>query len=112
MTATSVTGLSGNGTVAGLQKGPDDRSMGVEKLIGPKIVACGREILSSTTAVVETPAPSDSISNYIVLLTTHSATVAYISTDLAAIASTGMVNFTITAGSGATVDWALVKKGV
>ncbi len=112
MGVTSVTGVSGNGSVAGSQKGPDTMSIGVNKLIGPKVVACGKETLSGTTAVIEFPAPTGVVGDYAVMLTNNSSTHAYISTALAAIASTDNWGFTVTAGSGDIVNWTLVKTGL
>lgn len=111
MGATSVTGVSGPGTVAGLQKGSEHQSLGVNRLIGPRVVACGVETLSGTTGVVEVPEQTGVVGDYVVMLTSGSATAAYVSTGLAAVADTDTWNFTITAGSGATVSWTLIKKG-
>lgn len=111
MGATSVTGVSGQGSVEGLQKGTERMSLGVKKLIGPKVVAAGTETLSGTTGTVEIPELTGSVSDYVVVLTSGSATAAYVSTGLAAVADTDTWNFTITAGSGATVSWIVVKTG-
>lgn len=112
MGATSVTGVSGPGTVAGKQKGSEHMSLSVKKLIGAHIVAAGVQTLSGTTGVVEVPAQSDAIGGYMVLLTSSSATAPFVSVALAAVANTNTWTFTVTAGSGATVNWALVKTGV
>ena len=47
MGATSVTGVSGIGTVAGSQKGSEHMSLGVEKLIGPRVVAAGHVVVGT-----------------------------------------------------------------
>lgn len=112
MGATSVTGVSGPGSVAGLQKGSEHMSLGVHKLIGPRVSAAGTETLSGTTGVVEFPALTGSPSDYIVILTSNGATAAYVSTALDDVADTDTWNFTITAGSGAVVSWAVVKIGL
>lgn len=112
MGATSVTGVSGPGSVAGLQKGSEHMSLGIKKLIGPKVAAAGTETLSGTTGVVEFPELAGAVTDYIVILTSNSATAPYVSTGLAAVASTDTWNFTITAGSGAVVSWAVVKIGL
>ena len=112
MGASSVTGISGPGSVAGNQKGSEHMSLGVHKLIGPRVVAAGAETLSGTTGTVEIPALAGAVTDYIVMLTGVSATEAYLSTGLAAVASTDTWNFTITGGSGEVVNWMVVKKGL
>lgn len=112
MGATSVTGVSGPGSVAGNQKGSEHQSLGVEKLIGPKVVAAGHETLSGTTAVVELPAPTGAVADYMVVLQTDSAVPAYTSVALAAVAGSDSWSFTVTADTDAKVDWMVVKKGL
>lgn len=111
MGATSVTGVSGPGSVAGLQKGSEHMSLGVAKLIGPKVAAAGKITLTSTTGVVEFPALVGTVSDYVVMLSANTSTHVYVSTALAAIADTGEWGFTITGGSTALVNWAVVKIG-
>jgi hypothetical protein len=112
MGASSVTGISGPGSVAGNQKGSEHMSLGVNKLIGPRVVAAGSQTLSGTTGTVEIPALTGVVGDYIVMLTGVSTTEAYISTNLAAVSSTDTWNFTITGGSGEVVNWMVVKKGL
>lgn len=111
MGATSVTGVSGPGSVAGIQKGSEHMSLGINKLIGPKVAAAGKITLSGTTGVVEFPELAGVVGDYVVMLTPNSNALAYVSTPLAAIASTDEWGFTITGGSGAVVNWAVVKVG-
>lgn len=112
MGASSVTGISGPGSVAGHQKGSEHMSLGVNKLIGPRVMAAGAETLSGTTGVVEVPALAGAVTDYIVMLTGFSTTEVYLSTGLAAVADTDVWNFTITGGSGEVVNWMIVKKGL
>lgn len=112
MGASSVTGISGPGSVAGNNKGSEHMSLGVNKLIGPRVMAAGAETLSGTTGTVEIPKLAGVVGDYIVMLTGVSTTVAYVSTDLAAVASTDVWNFVITGGSGEVVHWMIVKKGL
>lgn len=111
MGATSVTGVSGAGSVAGSQKGSSHMSMSVHKLIGPKVVAAGSETLSGTTGTIELPAQTGVVGDYIIMLQTNSATPAYVSTALAATDSDDWA-FGVTAASGAVVWWTVVKKGL
>ena len=48
---------------------------------------------------------------YVVMLTGTTSTLAYVSTNLAAVASTNDWSFTVTAGSGAVVNWTVVSVG-
>ena len=112
MGATSVTGVSGSGSVAGSQKGSEHMSLGVNKLIGPHIVAAGTETLSGTSAVVELPAQTGSVTTYSVMLTNNSSTNAYISSALAVSSETDMWKFTVTAGNNDIVSWAVFNNGL
>ena len=111
MGATSVTGVSGAGSVAGIQKGSEHMSLSVSKLIGPKVCAAGSATCSSSTATVQFPGLAGVPANYIVMLTTTTATVPYVSTALATVASTNDWGFTITAGTTAVVYWTIVSTG-
>lgn len=112
MGATSVTGVSGAGNVAGSQKGSEHMSLGVHKLIGPKVVACGVETLSGTTGVVEVPTLPGVVGDYVVMTQSNGSTASYVSSALAAVADTDTWHFTITAASSAVVSWVIVKKGL
>jgi hypothetical protein len=113
MGATSVTGVSGAGSVAGYQKGSEHMSLSVKKLIGPHIIACGTATMSSSTAVVEFPAPSGLTTDYVVMLTnTTGATSPYVSVAIAAVANTADWDFTIHAGASDVVNWCVVKTGL
>lgn len=111
MGATSVTGVSGPGTVAGSQKGSEHMSLGVAKLIGPKVCAAGKVTLSGTTGVVQFPALVGVVGDYVVMLTANSNTLAYVSTAMAAVSDTDQWGFTVTGGNGAVVNWTVVKTG-
>jgi len=111
MGATSSTGV-GVGSAIGANKGSEHASLGVNKLIGPHIVAAGTETLSGTTAVIEMPAPASSVTGYAVFLNNNSSTHAYVSTALAVSSETDTWTFTATAGSGDIVKWMIVKLGL
>ena len=105
MGATSVTG-TGLGSADGFNKGSEHMTLGVNHLIGPHIVAAGVETLSGTTAVIEIPPQTGVNTDYGVLLTNNSSTNAF---------HTGLQSnwtFTVTAGSGNIVWWAVVKNGL
>lgn len=104
MGATSVTGV-GPGSADGMNKGSEHQTLGVNKLIGPHIVAAGKITLSGTSGAVQIPTLSGTVAEYGVFLTPSSATVASYS-------SFTTSGFTVTAGSGATVYWQVVKLGL
>ena len=112
MGATSVTGVSGSGSAAGSSRGSEHWSLGVKKLVGPHIVSAGSETLSGTSAVIEVPAQTGSVSDYFVLLSNNSTTNAYVSSALAAEGNGNGWVFTVTAGSGDIVKWAVVRDGM
>jgi hypothetical protein len=112
MGATSVTGVSGPGSVSGSQKGSEHMSLGVKGLIGPKVVAAGTQVLSTNTGTVEIPSKTGVVGDYIVMVTATDSTHTYVSTGLAAVASTNTWNFTITGSSSGTANWTVVKKGL
>lgn len=111
MGATSVTGVSGPGSVAGKQKGSEHMSLGVAKLIGPKVSAAGKITLTGTTGVVEFPALVGSVNDYVVILSANTITHVFVSTAMAAVSGTDMWGFTITGGSAAVVNWTVIKVG-
>jgi hypothetical protein len=112
MGATSVTGVSGAGSASGNQKGSEHMSLGINKLIGPKIATAGKVTLSGTTGVVYIPKLVGSVSDYVVILTATTNTHVYVSSELATVSSTDDWTFTVTGGSGAVVNWCVVKTGV
>jgi len=112
MGVSSITGVSGSGSVAGNQKGSVNMSLGVNKIIGPRVMAAGAEKLSGTSGVVEIPALAGIVDDYIVMLTGTSATESYLSVALAAVANSDNWKFTITGGDDEVVNWMIVKKGV
>ncbi len=112
MGATSVTGVSGPGSVAGNQKGSEHMSLSVKKLVGPHVVAAGTVTLSGTTGTIEIPEQTGTVAEYSVQLTSNSTTNAYVSTVMAAVDSSDSWSFVVTAGSGAVVYWSVLKNGL
>lgn len=111
MGATSVTGVSGPGSVAGNNKGSEHMSLGVAKLIGPKVAAAGKVTLSGTTGTVEFPALVGVVGDYVVMVSANTSTHVYVSTAMAAVTDTNAWSFIVTGGSGAVVNWAVIKTG-
>ena len=111
MGATSVTGV-GQGSAIGNTKGSESMSLGIHKLIGPKIVAAGVKTLSGTTGTVYVPGLTGVASDYVVTVSALTSTHVYVSTNLAAVSDTDDMSFIITGGSGANVNWAVTKTGL
>jgi hypothetical protein len=108
MGATSVTGVSGPGAVDGLNKGSEHMSLGVNKLIGPRVVAAGTATIGGGgTVAVAIPELTGSTSDYIVMATDTNSTVAAV--NVTAFALTG---FTLKGTAAHVVNWAVVKVGI
>jgi hypothetical protein len=110
MGATSVTGIFNNGAGAADaygagNKGSERMSLGVHRLIGPRVVGAGVVTLSGTTGTVVFPTLPGGHAKYSIQLTGGSTTVPHFS----AFADTG---FTVTGGSGDTVFWTIIKNGI
>jgi hypothetical protein len=110
MGATSVTGV-GLGSADGSNKGSPHMTLGVEKLVGPRVVAADTVTLSGTTATVKLPVLDGSASDYIVTATDADTTAA------AAVAATITMDATATTvsfkgPSGSAVYYSIIKKGL
>ncbi len=127
MGASSVTGVGqGSADKAG-QKGSEHLYVGVEKLIGTRIVLSGVTKLTGSTTVVKLPTvlpgvwsgtfdqtetnPADSappaVSDYIVLTTTYHAT--RVAGVTAMTTTSGVQNFTINGTTADYVFWSVIR---
>lgn len=107
MGATSVTGVSGAGSVEGIQRGSEHMSLGVEKLIGPRVVAGGSATLSGGgTVTVVFPVLSGVAADYIGIANDTNATVG-------AVNITALTTSSIALKGTAThvVNWMIIKAG-
>jgi len=109
MGASSVTG-TGPGSVDGKIKN-SDISLGIGKLIGPKVFAAGKSCLSGSNGIVEIPALLGNIFDYIIILTATTNTPCYVSSSLESSQENKNWKFTITGDSGSYVYWAVIKIG-
>lgn len=76
MASTSVTGV-GLGSADKRNKGSEHLRVGAEKIIGPRIVACGAGTLDgSGDLTVKLPLPSGVVGDYMVFVTDAQATAA------------------------------------
>lgn len=108
MGATSVTGV-GTGSAqeygAG-NKGSEHMSLGVHRLIGPRVTGAGEIVLNASGfGSVYYPTLPGGIDLYSVFLSSNSATFPY----WGAFSST---SFNVTGGDGATVCWTIIKNGL
>lgn len=109
MGATTTQG-TGPGSASGKPRAEPVASLGVSRLIGPKVVAAGVKRLRSGTGVVTMPAPLGHPSEYCVILTSSSPTHAYISGDLQGCGD-GKWSFEISGGEADAVHYAVIKSG-
>jgi hypothetical protein len=111
MTASSVTGV-GLGAAVPNNKGSEHMSLGVEKLIGPRVVAADEVTLDgSGDATVVLPLLDGVVGDYIVTATDSDVTGA---TAVTAIMAFGAADSTITLKGTAsnTIAWSIIKKGL
>jgi hypothetical protein len=104
MGATSVTGR-GNGSADGMNKGSSRSTLGVDHLIGPRVVNAGVVTMSASTKDVDFPTLSGVVGDYSVQLTASNSTAVFV-TDFT------VDGFTINGASGQTIYWSLFKNGL
>lgn len=112
MTAASVTGI-GQGSADKMNKGSEHTTLGVDHLIGPRVVDCGTVVLTSGTpssANVKFAVALSSATGYYVQLTPVGATAAIAAAGActSAVATTG---FTVTGANSVstTINWVVFK---
>jgi len=107
MGATSVTGVSGHGSVDGIQKGSEHMSLGVEKLIGPRVVAAGSATIGGGgTVTVNFPTLGGVASDYIAIANDTNSTVAAVNVTALTTSSLALK------GTAAhVVNWMIIKAG-
>ncbi len=111
MGATSVTGIYNNGAGAADaygagNKGSERMSLGVHRLIGPRVVGCGDITLDANgNGLVVFPALPGGPNLYCPFLSTESATAPYWG-------NFTVTSFTVTGGVTADICWQIVKKGL
>jgi|SRR5215831_4456858 len=105
MGATSVTGVSGYGSVQdGFSKGSPHTTLGVGHLIGPRVMAAGNfTATAATTTVDHAPIPGGTAA-YMVLLTSNNATAPYLTSRIPG-------QFVVTTPIGSSVNWAIITVG-
>jgi len=111
MGATSVTG-KGLGSASGKNKGSSHMTIGAEKLVGPRVVACDEVTLDgSGDLVVKLPVLSGVAADYVCIATDSHATAATpCACALTMDSSTTTLTFKGTAAQ--TVAYSVIKKGL
>jgi hypothetical protein len=111
MGATSVTG-KGLGSADGKNKGSAHMTLGAEKLVGPRVVACDEITLDgSGDLVVNLPALSGVSADYICHATDSHATAATACACALAITNTA-TTLTFKGTAAQTVAYSIIKKGL
>lgn len=84
----------------------------ISKLIGPKVSYASTVYLSGSSTEVFFPALIGSPSDYIIILTSYSASPTYISSDLSLNSKGQNWKFVINGDSGSRVNFAIIKTGI
>lgn len=108
MGATSVTGVSGPGTSQGTQKGSQFASLGVSRLIGPRVVLAGQGTLDvGGNLTVDFPDIGGVVADYVGFATSTGVAAA-------AVNVTGLTTTSITllGTAGNVVNYMVVKAGL
>jgi hypothetical protein len=109
MAATSVTG-KGPGSADGKNKGSTHMTLGVDNLIGPRVMAAGTATLSGGSGTIVLPAFAGVTADYMVLCGDASGAAAATSATMA-ITSTA-TTLTLKGTGTNTVKWAVIKVGI
>ena len=108
MGASSVTG-TGLGSAEGADRGRKEMTIGVEKLLGPRVVTAGRVALVGGAGTVVLPKLPGVVGDYAVMAVNEgaaSAVRAYLTFN------TNDTTVTISSGAGTdTVSWSIIKIG-
>lgn len=108
MAATSVTGV-GLGSAEGKDMGRKEHSIGVDRLIGPRVVAAGRVTLSTGSGTAVLPLLDGVVTDYIVIATDRTAAAA-VKAVLAFNTNDSTITFTGT--SSDVIQYAVIKVGI
>ena len=107
MGATSVTGV-GTGaadTYGAGNKGSERMSLGVHRLIGPRVVACGEIVLTGAVGTVYYPNLPGGASLYCAFLQADTATAPFVTNFTAS-------SFVVNGVTQQEICWQIVKKGI
>lgn len=113
MTATSVTGI-GRGSADGMTKGSEHMSLGVNHLVGPRVVASGRgaSAAPSLTFVVELPGVAGDAATHNAMVTQQTGAAVAATAALTDGPNGLVLTVTTVAPNVNTWQWMVVKNGV
>lgn len=109
MGATSATGV-GYGSVEGMDMGRKEYTIGANRLIGPRVVACDNGTLSGGAATIILPLLHGAVTDYAVLVSDSSGTAAAISATLTF--DVEDTKITVAGTTTHTFNWAIIKQGL
>lgn len=109
MGASSVTGV-GYGSVEGVNAGSKHSTIGVGRLLGPKVMAADAATLATGTATVVLPKLAGNATDYIVMVSDASGTAAATSGTLAF--GTNDTTLTLKGTGTNAVVWTIIKRGL
>jgi hypothetical protein len=109
MGASSVTGVGGGGC-EGTNSGSKHWTVGVGRLIGPRVMAADQATLATGAAVVKLPLLAGVVGDYIVVAVDNSGSAAAVSAVLAF--GDNVTTVTLAGTSTNLVSWAIIKKGL
>lgn len=110
MAASSVTGV-GQGSADHWNKGSEHMTLGVDHLIGTRVVACGSVTLSGGAGTVTFPQPlSGSKTGYLVFTQDVTATNASRPNVLTDNSDGNFASFTVAGTTTDVINWMVVKK--
>lgn len=111
MAATSFTGV-GLGSAEKKQKGSERLRIGAEKIIGPRIVACGSSTLDgSGDLTIKLPLPTGVVGDYMVFTTDANATAAAATAVTMTFVTDGM-QLVFKGPTNGVINYIVVKKGL
>lgn len=106
MGATTTQG-TGPGSVP--VKKSDHLSLGVNRLVGPKIIYAGILVLEGESGVVYIPEQAGKVCDYCVFVSNSSSVHAFLSSPLTDVAARSQWRFGVTAGNNDIVNYIVVK---
>lgn len=105
MGATSVTGVSGVGSVDGIQKGSEHMSLGVAKLVGPRVAAAGTATIGGGgTVTVDFPAVGTDLTQFMGMAVDTNSSVAAVN-----VTALTLTSITLKGTASHVVNWMVVK---
>lgn len=108
MGATSVTGVSGPGSVRGKQKGSPHDSLGVSRLIGPRVVSAGSATLDGAgTVTIDFPDIGGVAGDYIAIAVSNDPVANAV--NVTALTTTSI---TLLGNANDPVSYAIIKVGL